>query len=384
MAKRDFYDVLGVKKDADAATIKSAYRKMAMKHHPDKNPGDTSAEEKFRETAEAYDVLKDAQKRAAYDRFGHGAFNNGQTNRGGRGNGRGGGFSGFSSGDGFSDIFDDMFSDFMGGGRGRGRQKKNRKGNDLRYDITVTLEQAFHGASEKITIPVPSTCEPCDGTGASPGSMAATCSTCRGAGKVRAQQGFFTVEKICPTCNGQGETISKPCSTCGGQGRVQKNKSLNVNIPKGVDTGTRIRLSGEGEAGIRGASTGDLYIFITVKNHDLFRREGNNLFLTMPVPMTEAALGGTIDVPNLDGKMVRVTIDEGTQSGHRLRLKGKGMPSLQGRGKGDMYVDIQVETPVNLTAKQKDLLRSLDQSGVKRSSDSASFFDRIKKMFGEV
>ena len=377
MAKRDFYDVLGVNKDADGSAIKSAYRKLAMKYHPDRNPDDKSAEDKFREAAEAYDVLKDDQKRAAYDQFGHAAFD-------GQGGG-GGGFSGFGGGGGggFSDIFDDMFSEFMGGGR-RGRHgQQSRKGADLRYDLEVTLEQAFDGDTQKISIPVPATCDTCAGSGAAKGSKPVTCNACGGHGKVRAQQGFFSVERTCPTCQGQGETISKPCGSCGGQGRVQKNKSLNVNIPKGVDTGTRIRLSGEGEAGLRGGPAGDLYIFINVKDHSLFSREGNNLFMTMPVPMVKAILGGSVDIPSLDGKMARITIDSGTQSGHRLRLRGKGMPGLQGRGRGDMYVDIHVETPINLSSRQKELLKEFDTAGKNQNPESDSFVKRIKKMFGE-
>ncbi|MAJ35359.1 MAG: molecular chaperone DnaJ [Candidatus Puniceispirillum sp. TMED52] len=377
MAKRDFYDVLGVNKDADGSAIKSAYRKLAMKYHPDRNPDDKSAEDKFREAAEAYDVLKDDQKRAAYDQFGHAAFD-------GQGGG-GGGFSGFGGGGGggFSDIFDDMFSEFMGGGRRGRRGQQSRKGADLRYDLEVTLEQAFDGDTQKISIPVPATCDTCAGSGAAKGSKPVTCNACGGHGKVRAQQGFFSVERTCPTCQGQGETISKPCGSCGGQGRVQKNKSLNVNIPKGVDTGTRIRLSGEGEAGLRGGPAGDLYIFINVKDHSLFSREGNNLFMTMPVPMVKVILGGSVDIPSLDGKMARITIDSGTQSGHRLRLRGKGMPGLQGRGRGDMYVDIHVETPINLSSRQKELLKEFDTAGKNQNPESDSFVKRIKKMFGE-
>ena len=375
MAKRDFYDVLGVGRDADEKEIKGAYRKLAMKYHPDRNPDDDVAEEKFREATEAYDVLKDDQKRAAYDRMGHAAFEQGGGFGGG---GAGFGGAGFGGG-GFSDIFDEMFSDFMGG-RGGGR-RANTKGSDLRYDMEITLSEAFEGDNKTISIPVASACEPCEGSGAAPGSTPTTCGTCGGHGKVRAQQGFFTVERTCPSCQGQGQTISSPCTNCGGQGRVQKNRTLNVNIPAGVDTGTRIRLSGEGEAGLRGGGAGDLYIFINVLSHELFEREGTNLLLTMPVPMTTAALGGTIDVPNIDGKMARVTIQPGTQSGHRLRLKGKGMPGLQGRARGDLYVDIHVETPVNLTGKQKDLLKSFAEDSGKQNPESESFMNRIKKMF---
>ena len=376
MAKRDFYEVLGVSKDADGKTIKSAYRKLAMQYHPDRNPDDKSAEDKFREATEAYDVLKDDQKRAAYDRMGHAAFDQSA----GFGGGAGGFGAGFGAG-GFSDIFDEMFSDFMGG-RGGGR-KANTKGADLRYDLDISLEEAFHGDNKTITIPVAIRCETCDGSGAAKGSSPVNCGTCGGHGKVRAQQGFFTVERTCPACQGQGQTISSPCGDCGGQGRVQKNRTLNVNVPAGVDTGTRIRLSGEGEAGLRGSAPGDLYIFINIYGHELFDRDGTNLLLTMPVPMTTAALGGTVDVPNLDGKRARITIQPGTQSGHRLRLKGKGMPGLQGRARGDLYVDIHVETPVNLTKKQKELLEEFSSDSKKQNPETTSFMNRIRNMFGE-
>jgi molecular chaperone DnaJ len=370
MAKRDFYDVLGVGRNADEKAIKSAYRQLAMKFHPDRNPDDNVAEEKFREATEAYDVLKDDQKRAAYDRMGHAAFEQG-----------GGGFGGNAGG--FSDIFDEMFSDFMGGHGGR-RGRTTPKGSDLRYDINIDLEDAFHGDSKKITIPVASQCEECEGSGAAPGTSVVNCGACGGRGKVRAQQGFFTLERTCPSCQGQGRTISTPCGSCGGQGRVKKNRTLNVDIPAGVDTGTRIRLSGEGEAGLRGGGAGDLYIFINVAGHELFDRDGSNLLLTMPVPMATAALGGTIDVPNLDGKIARVTIQPGTQAGHRLRLKGKGMPGLQSRATGDLYVDIHVETPVNLTSKQKDLLTEFAENSKKQNPESTSFMNRIKNMFKDA
>ncbi len=380
MAKRDYYDVLGVGRDADGKAIKSAYRKLAMQYHPDRNPDNAEAEEKFREATEAYDVLKDDQKRAAYDQMGHAAFDQ----NGGFGGGGFGGGAGFGGAGGFSDIFDEMFSDFMGGrgGRGGGR-RANTKGSDLRYDLDIDLEEAFAGGNKTITIPVATRCDTCEGSGAAAGSEPVNCGTCGGHGKVRAQQGFFTVERTCPACQGQGQTISSPCGGCGGQGRVQKNRTLNVNIPAGVDTGTRIRLSGEGEAGLRGGSPGDLYIFINVYAHELFDRDGTHLLLTMPVPMTTAALGGTVDVPNLDGKIARVTIQPGTQAGHRLRLKGKGMPGLQGRARGDLYVDIQVETPVNLTKKQKELLEEFSSDSKKQNPESTSFMNRIRNMFSD-
>ena len=372
MAKRDFYDVLGIGRDADEKAIKSAYRNLAKQHHPDRNPDDKSAEEKFREASEAYDVLKDPQKRAAYDRMGHAAFDQARGGGGGAG-----------AGAGFSDIFDEMFSDFMGGRGGGRRRSANKKGSDLRYDMEISLEEAFEGDQKTITIPVASSCEVCEGSGAAPGASVVNCSTCGGRGQVRAQQGFFTVERACPSCQGQGRVASSPCGSCSGQGRIQKNRTLNVNIPAGVDTGTRIRLSGEGEAGLRGGGTGDLYIFINVYDHELFDREGSNLLLKMPVPMTTAALGGTIDVPNLDGKVARVTIAPGTQSGHRLRLKGKGMPGLQGRTRGDLYVDIQVETPVQLTKRQKELLEEFSANSKKQNPESTSFMNSIRNMFGD-
>lgn len=377
MAKRDFYEVLGVGRDADDKQIKTAYRKLAMKYHPDRNPDDSVAEEKFREATEAYDVLKDSQKRAAYDQLGHAAFEQGGFGGGGAGGG------GFGAG-GFSDIFDEMFSEFMGGrGGGRGGRSSG-KGADLRYDMSITLDQAFAGDSQTITIPVAAACEACEGSGAAAGSKPSTCGTCGGHGKVRAQQGFFTIERTCPACQGQGKTISNPCSSCGGQGRVQKNRSLNVTIPAGVDSGTRIRLSGEGEAGLRGGPAGDLYIFIDVRAHPIFDRDGSHLMLRVPVPMTTAALGGSLDIPSLDGKMARVTLEPGTQSGHRMRLRGKGMPGLQGRARGDLYVDIQVETPVNLSSKQRALLEEFAETGSKQNPESLSFVNRIKKMFGEA
>ena len=373
MSKRDYYEVLGVGRDANEAAIKSAYRKLAMQYHPDRNPDDAVAEGKFREATEAYDVLKDDQKRAAYNRMGHAAFD--------QNGGFGGGGFGANAG-GFSDIFDEMFSDFMGGG-GRRQRGRSNKGSDLRYNMSVSLEEAFTGGSKTITIPVATACGECEGSGAKPGTSPSTCGSCGGRGKVRAQQGFFTVERTCPSCQGRGQRITSPCGSCGGQGRVQRERTLNVSIPEGVDTGTRIRLSGEGEAGIRGGVAGDLYIFINVQSHELFEREGTALLLTMPVPMTNAALGGTMDVPTLEGKIARVTIKPGTQSGHRLRLKGKGMPGLQGRGRGDLYVDIQVETPVNLTAKQKRLLEEFATGSDKQNPSSTGFMDRMRKLFGE-
>lgn len=375
MSKRDFYDVLGVQKDADDKTLKAAYRKLAMANHPDRNQGDSQAEERFREASEAYDVLKDPQKRAAYDRMGHAAFDQNSAGFGGGGFG-GGGFSG----GGFADIFDQMFSEFSGGSSG-GRQR-NSGGNDLRYDMSVSLEDAFSGVQEDISITVPSTCDSCSGTGASEGSKPSTCGNCGGAGRVRAQQGFFAVERTCQACQGIGQVISDPCRDCGGEGRVQQNKNLSVSIPAGVDTGTRIRLSGKGEAGVRGGSAGDLYIFVTVAPHPIFTRDGNNLYAKIPVPMTVAALGDKIEVPTIEGKMARLSIESGTQSGRQFRMRGKGMPVLRRGTFGDQIIEVQVETPTNLSKKQKEILQSFSAAG-KSSPESDGFVERVKRIWAD-
>jgi len=372
MAKRDFYDVLGVSKDADEKAIKSAYRKLAMANHPDRNPDDEAAAERFREASEAYEVLKDDQKRAAYDRMGHAAFEQGA---GGFGGGGGGGFGGF--GGGFSDIFDQMFSEFSG----RGGGEQTRHGSDMRYDMAISLEEAFQGAQKDINVTVAGSCDSCKGSGAAPGSRPVSCSTCGGIGKVRAQQGFFTVERACPSCNGAGEIISDPCRSCSGQGRVQKSEELSVSIPAGVDTGTRIRLSGKGEAGLRGAPAGDLYIFISVKDHPIFERDATTIYASVPVPMTVAALGGSIEVPTLAGTMAKLKIEKGTQNGRRFRMRGKGMPALRGGGQGDQIVEIQVETPTNLSSEQEKLLQKFAEAG-DSSPQTASFGERVKRMFG--
>lgn len=369
MAKRDFYDVLGVSKDADEKTIKSAYRKLAMANHPDRNPDDEAAANRFREAAEAYEILKDDQKRAAYDRMGHAAFEQGGGGAGGAG------FGGF--GGGFSDIFDQMFSEFSG----RGGNDRQRHGSDMRYDMNISLEEAYKGAQKDINVTVAGSCDSCSGSGAAAGSRPVSCSTCGGIGKVRAQQGFFTVERACPTCQGAGETISDPCRSCHGQGRVQLSEELSVTIPKGVDTGTRIRLSGKGEAGLRGAPAGDLYIFISVKDHPIFERDATTIYASVPVPMTVAALGGSIEVPTLAGTMAKLKIEKGTQNGRRFRMRGKGMPALRGSGQGDQIVEIQVETPTNLTSEQEKLLQKFAQSG-DASPKTASFGERVKRMFG--
>lgn len=372
MAKRDYYDVLGVGKGASADEIKKGYRKKAKEFHPDRNADNPDAESKFKEANEAYEVLKDADKKAAYDQYGHAAFENGMG-----GGARGGhpGQGDFASS--FSDVFDDLFGDFMGGQRGGGRQRAAR-GSDLRYNLRVTLEEAFSGLQKTIQVPTSVSCGECNGTGAEGGAEPTTCPTCSGMGKVRAQQGFFTVERTCPSCSGLGQIIKNPCKSCGGVGRVEKDRSLAVNIPAGVETGTRIRLAGEGEAGLRGGPTGDLYIFIEVAKHKIFEREGTNLFCRVPVSMTAAALGGDIEVPTIDGGRSRVKIPSGSQSGRQMRLRSKGMPALRGAGQGDMFIELAVETPVNLTSRQKDLLKEFDDLSEDNSPQSSSFFKSVK------
>lgn len=380
MAKRDYYEVLGVSRGANADEIKKGYRKKAKELHPDRNQDNPDAESLFKEVNEAYDVLKDDQKKAAYDRFGHSAVDGSQGHPGA------GGFRGqgdFASA--FSDVFDDLFGDFMGGrgGAGGGRARAAR-GNDLRYNLRISLEDAFAGMQKTITVPTSVTCGSCTGTGAEGGSEPLTCPTCNGMGKVRAQQGFFTVERACPTCNGLGQTIKNPCKSCHGAGRVEKEKQLSVNIPAGVETGTRIRLAGEGEAGMRGGQTGDLYIFIEVKEHSLFERDGANLYCRVPVSMATAALGGDIEVPTIDGGKARVRIPEGSQSGRQMRLRGKGMPHLRGRDVGDMMIELAVETPVNLSAKQKELLREFENLSESNNPQQAGFFSSVKNFWDSM
>ncbi|WP_434289708.1 molecular chaperone DnaJ [Celeribacter sp. SCSIO 80788] len=382
MAKRDYYEVLGVNKGADAAELKKAYRKKAMEFHPDRNKDNPDAEAKFKEVNEAYDTLKDPDKKAAYDRFGHAAFE-----QGGMGGGRpGGGFSGgqgdFASA--FSDVFDDLFGDFMGGPRGGGARSRAQRGSDLRYDMRVTLEEAYKGAQKTINVPTSVACNSCHGTGAANGAEPQTCPSCSGMGKVRAQQGFFTVERTCPACGGLGQIIKDPCPDCHGAGRVEKERSLSVNIPAGVETGTRIRLAGEGEAGLRGGPTGDLYIFIEVRPHPIFEREGVNLHCTVPVSMATAALGGDIEVPTIDGGRSRVKIPAGSQSGRQMRLRGKGMPALRGGGQGDMFIELAVETPVNLTSKQKELLQEFEKLAEDNNPESSSFFKKVKNFWDDM
>lgn len=376
MAKRDFYDVLGVNRQASAEEIKKAYRKKAKELHPDRNSDNPQAEAQFKEVNEAYDALKDPDRKAAYDRFGHAAFDGGMGG-GGRG-GHPGGFGG--SGDfasAFSDVFEDLFGDFVGGGRGGARSRATR-GSDLRYNLRISLEEAFSGTRKTIRVPRLSECEACNGSGAEGGAEPVTCPTCSGMGKVRAQQGFFTVERSCPTCGGSGQIVKNPCKTCTGSGRVEKEASLSVNIPPGVETGTRIRLSGEGEAGLRGGPAGDLYIFVNVAEHPIFKREDVTLYCRVPVSMARAALGGEVEVPTIDGGRSRVKIPAGSQSGRQMRLRGKGMPALRGGGSGDMLIELAVETPVNLTARQKELLEEFEKLSAENNPESSGFFDKVK------
>jgi molecular chaperone DnaJ len=376
MAKRDFYEVLGVSREASEDELKKAYRKLAMVYHPDRNQGDKEAEAKFKELNEAYDVLKDAEKRAAYDRFGHAAF------EGGGGPGGGGGAGGNPFGAGFEDIFEEMFGRFGGGG-GRGRQRQaSGRGADLRTTVEISLEDAFAGTKSTVRVPSSVSCEACNGSGAEAGSTAAqTCPTCQGAGKVRAQQGFFLIERTCPTCGGQGRIIKNPCKVCQGAGRVQRDRTLNVSIPAGVEDGTRIRLGGEGEAGLRGAPAGDLYVDVGIRQHPIFQRDGANIFVRVPLRMTQAALGGAVEVPVIDGSRARVTIPAGTQAGDQFRLRAKGFSVLRSATRGDMYVQVSVETPQNLSKRQRELLEEFEAEAAKggrTSPESEGFFAKVK------
>ncbi|MEY4722043.1 MAG: molecular chaperone DnaJ [Pseudomonadota bacterium] len=377
MAKRDYYDILGVSRGASAEELKKAYRAKAKELHPDRNSDNPNAEAQFKEMNEAYEVLKDADKKAAYDRYGHAAFENGMG--GPRGGAQGFGQNGdFASA--FSDVFEDLFGDFMGGrgGGGGGGRARAQRGSDLRYNMRVTLEEAFRGVQKTINVPTSVACDTCRGTGAEGGAEPVTCPTCSGMGKVRAQQGFFTVERTCPTCNGMGQIVKNPCRSCHGAGRIEKDRQLSVNIPAGVETGTRIRLAGEGEAGLRGGPSGDLYIFIEVREHALFQRDGVNLYFRIPVSIATAALGGEIEVPTIDGGRSRVKVPAGSQTGKQMRLRAKGMPALRGGGTGDMVIELAVETPVNLTARQKELLAEFEKLSEENNPEASSFFSKVK------
>ena len=370
---QDFYELLGCERTASPDDIKKAFRKAAMEHHPDRNHGNKDAEKRFKDLNHAYDILKDPDKRAAYDRYGAAAF------EGGAGPNGPGGFHG--QGFDFGSVFGDIFEDMFGGQRGRAGGRADTRGQDLRFNLEITLEQAFSGTEATVRVPSSVACEPCHGSGAEPGSKPQQCQTCHGRGRLRAQQGFFTVERACPACQGAGQVIDKPCRGCAGQGRVRRDKTLKVNIPSGVEDGTRIRLTGEGEAGTRGGPAGDLYVFLSVRRHQLFEREGSDVHCRVPISMVQATLGGSIEVPTLDGKMARINIPASTQSGHQFRLRAKGMPIVRSSQKGDLYIEITVETPTNLTPKQKELLKEFENAG-KTSPESEGFFSKVKEMFG--
>jgi molecular chaperone DnaJ len=374
--KRDYYEVLGVERGANADAVKKAYRELAKKFHPDRNQGDKQSEARFKEVNEAYEVLKDDKKRSLYDRMGHAAF---QQNASG---GRSGGFDfGFASG--FADIFDEMFGDIMGGRRGQ----SSGRGADLRYNYEISLEEAFAGKQASLKVPTSVTCDSCGGSGGEAGAVPITCSTCRGHGKVRATQGFFTIERTCPSCHGAGRVIEKPCRACGGSGRVHREKALSVAIPAGVEDGTRIRVAGAGEAGIRGAAAGDLYIFLSIAPHTLFHREGADIHCSVPIGMVEASLGATVEVPTVDGGRVKVTVPPGTQSGQTFRLRSKGMSIHRSSGRGDMIIHAAVETPVNLTKRQQELLREFEAAGRGKqthSPQSEGFFARVREFWNDL
>jgi molecular chaperone DnaJ len=368
MAKADYYTLLGVAKGCDDKELKSAFRKKAMECHPDRHPDDAGAEQRFKDLNEAYEILKDPQKRSAYDQYGHAAFE--------RGNGAGG-FGGFPGG-GFSDIFEDIFGEMMGGGRGR-RGSGRERGADLRYNMEITLEEAYAGKNAEISVPTAITCEACSGTGAKPGSSPKPCATCSGSGRIRAASGFFSIERTCPTCQGRGEVISDPCGKCGGQGRVTRERTLSVNIPAGIEDGVRIRLAGEGEAGARGGPAGDLYIFLSVKPHEFFQRDGADLFCRVPISMVTAALGGQFEVSTLAGTKVQIKVPEGTQTGRQFHLRGKGMPVMRSPNMGDLYIQVVTETPQNLTRRQRELLEEFaNSSSPQNNPESSGFFSRMK------
>jgi molecular chaperone DnaJ len=371
VAKRDFYETLGVERAANDAEIKTAFRKLAMKHHPDRNPGDKDCEHKFKELNEAYEILKDPNKRAAYDRYGHAAFEQGA----------GGAAAGFGAD--FASTFADIFDDFFGMGGRRGRAGGRERGNDVRYTMEITLEEAYTGKAAQVRLPTSVTCEVCSGSGAKGGAKPKTCATCAGHGKIRQTQGFFTLERTCPACHGRGQVIDDPCPSCAGSGRMQRDRTLSVNIPSGVEDGTRIRLAGEGDAGARGGPSGDLYIFLSVGGHDFFQRDGADLHCRVPISMVAAALGGELEVPTIDGNKTKVKIPEGTQSGRRFRLQSRGMPVLRTRQVGDMYVQVMVETPQNLTKRQRELLSEFERLSSKDTQpEAAGFFGKVKEFFG--
>lgn len=373
MSKRDYYEILNVTKNASFEEIKKSYRSLAMQHHPDRNQGNEQAEAKFKELNEAYEILKDEQKRAAYDRYGHAAFE------------QGGGSNpfDFNFGGGFADIFSEVFADFMGGGRSNSRRSYAQNGENLRYDLTISLEEAFSGVEKTISFPTTKSCEKCHGNGTKDGKEAPVCSACKGSGRVHRQHGFMIMETVCPECNGLGRKPKEKCQECSGEGVINYKKELKVEIPAGVDEGTRIRLSGEGTAGIRGGSDGDLYVFIAVKGHKLYQRQGNDLHLHIPVSMVCAALGGKMEVPAIDGHKIEIKIPSGTQSGQKIKVKNEGMSKLHSTDKGDLWVEFEVKTPVNLTEKQKELLEEFREL---RGEDNCqpeekSFFDKIKDLF---
>jgi molecular chaperone DnaJ len=375
MAKQDFYELLGVQRDAGPEDLKKAYRKLAMQYHPDRNPGDKTAEQKFKSLSEAYEILKDDQKRAAYDRFGHAAFEQG----GGR---QGPGDFGFAAG--FADIFDEMFGNLSG--RRGGERGANTRGNDLRYNLEISLEDAFKGRQTTIRVTTLAPCDACGASGSAPGSKPVNCPTCHGAGRVRAQQGLFTIERTCPSCHGAGRVTENPCRSCGGQGRVRKEKTLNVSIPAGVEDGNRIRLAGEGEAGLRAGAAGDLYIFLGVKPHPIFQRDGANIHCRVPISVPTATLGSQIEIPVIDGGRAKLTVPAGTQTGHQFRLRGKGMAVLRSPARGDMYVEVVVETPVNLNKRQQELLREFEKAGdnSRTHPESEGFFAKVKEFFEDL
>ena len=371
MAKRDYYDVLGVSRAATPDQIKSAYRKLAVKYHPDKNKGDKASEDKFKEASEAYHVLSNAERKQNYDNFGHAAFENG-------GGGRGG-FSNFDFSSHFSDIFEDFFGEGFGGGRSS--RRSNNRGSDLRYDLSITLEEAYSGKKQDIKFSSSEKCETCKGSGSKPGHNVGSCSMCGGHGQVRSSQGFFTVQQTCPQCSGSGEEITNPCSSCGGQGKKQSSKRLSVTIPKGVDDGTRIRLSGKGEAGTRGGGNGDLYLFVNVYSHELFKRSDENLFFECPISIADAALGTSIEIPTIDGGKAKIKIPPGTQSGKQFRLRSKGMPYMRGNGMGDLYIQVNTEVPISLNKEQKELLEKFREIENEKSNPSIKKFFQKAKSF---